>query len=110
MKLAIAFACLASAVALSGCASIGALTPAAQTQVTNAFNAVCPSVTSGALDPIVAQFNANAQKAYSAAQSICANGAPTNIVVAGLDILAVQPLLAPYIAKVHVSTSGVTVR
>lgn len=104
MKLVITAAIVSAAAigALTGCASTGALTPAAQTQVTKAFNAVCPAVTAGALDPLAAQFNANVQKAYAAAQSICANGAPTNIVVAGLDILAVQPLLAPYLAKVKV--------
>ena len=100
MKPIIPAALYLTALSLSGCASTGELTPAAQASVTAAFNNVCPAVASGALDPLSAKFNANVQAAYASAKTICANGAPTNIVVAGLDILAVEPLLAPYLAKI----------
>ena len=90
------------ALALGGCASTGELTPAAQASVTAAFNRVCPVVSSGALDPLAGKFNANVRAAYASAKSICANGAPTNIVVAGLDIIAVEPILEPYLAKIKV--------
>lgn len=83
---------------LAGCTSTGMLTPAAQANVTNAYNIVCPSV--AALGGL--QMNANQAKAYAAAEEICANGAPTNVVVAGLDIIAVQAALAPLIAKVKI--------
>ena len=83
----------------SCCASNGALTPSAQADVTAAYNAVCPPVLSGALDPIAGQFNARAQAAFASAKTICANGVPTNVVVAGLDILAVDAALAPYLEK-----------
>lgn len=109
MKTAIASACLA-ALALAGCASTGQLTPSAQTQVTNAFNAVCPGVASGALDALMATANQNVQTSYSAAKQVCAAGAPTNLVVAGMDILTLQVVLAPYLSKVHISTKGVTVK
>ena len=98
------------AAGLAGCASTGQLTPAAQTQVTDAFNTVCPGVTSGALDQVAGQFNAKVKSAYAAAQQICANGAPTNLVVAGMDIVTLQTALAPYLSKVHVSTSGVRIK
>ncbi len=93
-------AILASALALAGCASNGALTPTAQADVTKAFNTVCPAVSSGALEPFAGKFNGNVQKAYSSAQEICANGVPTNAVVAGLDLVTIEAALEPYLAKV----------
>ena len=104
----VAFSALA--LALAGCASTGALTPAAQTQVTAAFNAVCPGVSSGALDALMATENQNVQNSYAAAKQICAAGAPTNLVVAGMDILTLQSVLAPYLSRVHISTKGVSVK
>lgn len=88
----------AAALALSGCTSTGMLTPGAQDAVTNAYNIVCPSV--AALGGLA--MNTQQAKAYGAAVAICANGAPTNVVVAGLDIIAVQAALAPLIAKVKI--------
>ncbi len=94
-NLMIASACLGG-LALAGCTSTGALTPSAQTTVTNAYNQICPSVTAlGAL-----QMNARQAKAYASAVSICANGAPTNVIVAGLDIIAVQAVLGPMLPKI----------
>lgn len=93
---------LAALSSLAGCASTGQLTPAAQAQVTTAFNEICPAVTSGGLDPIMATLNQNVQNAYAAAKQICAAGAPTNIVVAGLDIVTIEPLLAPYASKIKI--------
>ena len=86
--------------ALAGCASTGALTPAAQVQVTNAYNKVCPGVSSGALDALATKFNANTQAAYASAKTICASGPPTDLATAALDLLVIEPLLAPYLAKV----------
>ena len=99
MKPTIILGAICTALALAGCASTGALTPAAQTKVTAAFAKICPGVSSGALDAVAAKFNAKTQAAYTAAQTICANGAPTDLVTAGLDILAIEPLLAPYLGK-----------
>ena len=101
-KMMLGFLVVAALAGLAGCANTGQLTPAAQASVTAAFNQVCPAVTSGALDPLSVKFNANVQSAYAAAKTICANGAPTNLVVAGLDIMAVEPLLAPNLAKIKV--------
>ena len=98
-----------AALALAGCQSTGALTPQAQADVTAAYNAVCPGVSSGALDPLMATLNQNVQNSYAAAKQICAAGAPTNLVVAGMDIVTLQIVLAPYLAKVHISTRGVSV-
>ena len=89
----------AFALGLGGCQSNGTLTPSAQASVTAAYAAVCPPVLSGTLDPFAGQFNARAQAAYGSAKAICANGVPSNVVVAGLDILTVEAALAPYLAK-----------
>ncbi len=91
-----------AAASLAGCASTGQLTPAAQTQVTNAYNDICPAVQSGGLDPVIATLNSNVQKAYAAAKQLCGAGAPTNALVLGLDIVTIEPLLAPYLAKVKI--------
>ena len=108
MKVAL-LAALGSA-ALAGCASTGQLSPPAQTAVTGAFNAVCPGVSSGALDALIATENQNVQNSYAAAEQICAAGAPTNLVVAGLDLVTLQSVLAPYLAKVRVSAKGVGIK
>jgi hypothetical protein len=93
---------LAALATFGGCSSTATLDPAAQAALTNAFNAICPAVSSGGLDAAASPFNANVQNAYAAAKQICAAGAPTNIVVAGLDIVTIEPLLAPYTSKVKV--------
>ena len=92
-------AMLLAALALAGCTSTGTLTPAATADVTAAYNAVCPAVSTGSLDPFAGQFNDRVRTAYSAAQSICAAGVPTNALIAGLDILAIDAALSPYLAK-----------
>jgi hypothetical protein len=43
--------------------------------------------------------NADARNAYAQAQTICAAGAPTNAVAAGLDVLAIESALLPYFKK-----------
>jgi len=95
---------------LTGCQTTGQLTPQVQAQITAAYNAICPGVSSGALDQLMASQNQNVQTSYAAAKQICAAGAPTNLVVAGMDILTLQVVLAPYISRVHISTKGVIVK
>jgi hypothetical protein len=103
MKLIVfAAAGLAALAALDGCSSTATLDPAAQAAVTNAYNAICPAVSPGGLDAIVATLNQNTQNAYAAAKQICSAGAPTNVVVAGLDIVTIEPLLAPYTSKIKI--------
>jgi hypothetical protein len=43
--------------------------------------------------------NADAKNAYAQAQTICAAGAPTNAIAAGVDILAIENALLPYFKK-----------
>ena len=93
---------LAALATLGGCSSTATLDPAAQAAVTNAFNAICPAVSSGGLDAVSGTFNQNVQNAYAAAKQICAAGAPTNIVVAGMDLMTIEPLLAPYTSKIKI--------
>jgi hypothetical protein len=88
---------LLGTVALAGCTSSGALTPTASAAVTTAYNNVCAAVP--ALGPASATMNANAKNAYAQAQLICAAGAPTNAIAAGIDILAVETALLPYFPK-----------
>ena len=52
-----------------------------------------------ALGPASATMNADAKNAYAQAQTICAAGTPTNAVAAGVDILAVESALLPYLEK-----------
>ena len=52
-----------------------------------------------ALGPASATMNAHAKNAYAQAQTICAAGAPTNAIAAGVDILAVENALLPYFKK-----------
>lgn len=99
MKVSVTIALCVSALALAGCASTAQLTPAAQTKVTATFAKLCPGISSGAFDAVAAKFNAKTLAAYQSAQTICASGAPTDAVTASLDILAIEPLLAPYLAK-----------
>ena len=49
--------------------------------------------------PISATMNADAKNAYVQAQTICAAGAPTNAIAAGVDILAIENALLPYFKK-----------
>jgi hypothetical protein len=83
--------------ALAGCTSAGQLTPTASAAITTAYTDVCTALP--ALGPASATMNANAKNAYAQAQTICAAGAPTNAVAAGVDILAIEDALLPYFAK-----------
>lgn len=92
-----AFALMSLCTALAGCASNGQLTPVATADVTTAYNDVCAALP--ALGPASATMNADAQNAYAQAQTICAAGAPTNALTAGVDILAIENALLPYFKK-----------
>ena len=83
--------------ALAGCTSSGQLTPATSAAIATAYNDVCNALP--ALGPVSATMNANAKNAYAQAQTICAAGAPTNAVAAGIDILAIENALLPYFKK-----------
>ena len=82
---------------LAACTSTGQLTPAASAAVTTAYNNVCAALP--ALGPVSATMNADAKNALAQAQTICAAGAPTNAIAAGVDILAVESALLPYFKK-----------
>lgn len=99
---AILVAAASLATVLAGCQSTAQLSPAAEANVKAAFDAVCPGITSGALDAELSTLNANVQNSYAAAKQICAAGAPTNLVVAGMDILTLQTVLAPYLKNVRI--------
>lgn len=88
---------VALSAALAGCDTPGSLDPAVALQVANAYNDVCAALP--ALGPVSANLSANAKSAYASAQQICSNGAPTNAVVAGVDILAIESALLPYFKK-----------
>ena len=83
--------------ALAGCTSTGQLTSTATADITTAYNNVCAALP--ALGPASATMNADAKNAYAQAQTICASGTPTNAVIAGVDILAVENALLPYFHK-----------
>jgi hypothetical protein len=82
---------------LGGCTSTGQLTSATTADVTAAYDNVCAALP--ALGPVSATMNADAKNAYAQAQTICAAGAPTNAIAAGVDILAVENALLPYFKK-----------
>ncbi|HEY1863030.1 MAG TPA: hypothetical protein VGG77_04915 [Roseiarcus sp.] len=82
---------------LAGCTSTGQLTPAASAAITGAYNNVCNALP--ALGPVSATMNDDAKYAYAEAQTICAAGAPTNAIAAGVDILAIENALLPYFKK-----------
>lgn len=83
--------------ALAGCTSAGQLTPAAQAGVNAAYYDVCAALP--ALAPASATLNALARNAYAQGQTMCAAGAPTNAIAAGVDILATENALLPYFRK-----------
>jgi hypothetical protein len=91
------FSLVAISSALAACTSTGQLTPAATADVTAAYNNVCAALP--ALGPISATMNADAKNAYAQAQTICAAGAPTSAIAAGVDVLAVENALLPYFTK-----------
>jgi hypothetical protein len=91
------FALIALCSALAGCTSAGQLTPSASAAVNTAYSDVCNAVP--ALGPVSSTMNADAKNAYAQAQTICAAGAPTNAIAAGVDILAIENALLPYFKK-----------
>ena len=91
------FSLVAVCGALAGCTSTGQLTPAATADITAAYDNVCAALP--VLGPAAATMNADAKNAYAQAQTICAAGAPTNAVAAGVDILAIENALLPYFTK-----------
>jgi hypothetical protein len=91
------FAMVAVCGALAGCTSAGQLTPTASVAINTAYNDVCNALP--AVGPASATMNADAKNAYAQAQTICAAGAPTNAIAAGVDILAVENALLPYFKK-----------
>ncbi len=91
------FSLVAVCGALAGCTSTGQLTPTASAAVTTAYTNVCAALP--ALGPVSATMNADARNAYAQAQTICAAGAPTNAIAAGVDILALENALLPYFTK-----------
>lgn len=91
------FSLVAVCGALAGCTSTGQLTPVATADITAAYNNVCAALP--ALEPVSATMNADAKNAYAQAQTICAAGAPTNAIAAGVDILALENALLPYFNK-----------
>lgn len=76
--------------ALAGCStSTNTLDPGVSSAITTAFNDLCgPTGVVASAAPFSAA-NPNIAKYLSEAQAICANGAPTNEVVAGFDIFDV---------------------
>jgi hypothetical protein len=83
--------------ALAGCTSAGQLAPTASAAINSAYNDVCNALP--ALGPVSATMNADAKNDYAQAQTICAAGAPTNAIAAGVDILAIENALLPYFKK-----------
>ena len=83
--------------ALAGCTSAGQLTPTASAAINTAYNDVCNALP--ALAPVSTTMNADAKNAYAQAQTICAAGAPTNAIAAGVDVLAIENALLPYFKK-----------
>ena len=91
------FALIAICSALAGCTSAGQVTTTASAAINTAYNDVCSALP--ALGPVSATMNADAKNAYTQAQTICAAGAPTNAIAAGVDILAIENALLLYFKK-----------
>ncbi len=87
--------------ALSGCSiSSGQITPtpAVQSDIQTAFTAICGS---GGLLAAAAPFatTGNVATYYGEAQALCANGVPTNEIVAGVDIFDLYLDLSTALSK-----------
>ena len=82
---------------LAGCQSNGQLPPSASADISTLYTELCAGLP--ALGPISGTLNAQLRNDYAQAVTICAAGSPTNPVVAGLDIIAIDAALAPYFAK-----------
>jgi hypothetical protein len=104
----LASACLAAS-ALAGCQSTGGASPGASAQTTvlnseqQAFSFACPTIRSGALDPVTATFNANVQAAYVDAKAICNVGAIQNPGQFAADFVLVEPIVTKYLGRVKIS-------
>jgi hypothetical protein len=104
----LASACLAAS-GLAGCQSTGGASPgaSAQTSVLNsekqAFSFACPTIQSGALDPVAATFNAGVQQAYADAKAICNVGAIRTPGQFAADFLIVEPILTADLGNVKIS-------
>lgn len=85
------------AAGLAGCTSSGQLTPTASAAITTAYTDLCNGLP--AVGPVSTTLNAQLQADYATAVQICAAGAPTNAITAGIDILAIDAALAPYLKK-----------
>ena len=89
-----------SALSFSGCSSTGLITPspAISNDIQTAYNAVCAP---GGLLSAAAPFATNPVVAtyYSEAQTLCANGVPSNEVVAGVDIFDLYLDLSTALSK-----------
>lgn len=106
MKLAIlASACLAAA-ALPGCQSTAngpVVDPTVLSTEQQAFDFVCPTLTSGALDPVAATFSGSVQQAYAAAKALCNVGAIATPGQFAADFIIIEPIIQSYLAKKHVA-------
>ena len=95
MKLPLLAGALALALGSAACTSTGALAPGAQSDITTSLAVACPVI--AALSGKVPS-DANSQAAYSLLASLCPpNPAPTNAVVAALDILNAYEVLKPLV-------------
>lgn len=91
---------LVASVGLAGCASVSGLTPtpAVQSDIDTAFTAICgPAGLLAAAAPF--STTANVATYYSEAQTLCANGEPTNAIVAGVDVFDLYLDLSQVLAK-----------
>ena len=101
MKPLFPFACLAIvAASVAGCATTSGTATVSPTVVSaeqQAFNFVCPTLQSGALDPVVNSFNSNVQAAYADAKAICNVGAIATPGQFTADFLILEPVVQKYI-------------
>jgi len=82
---------------LAGCQSNGQRSPTVSGGINTVYTDLCAGLP--ALGPISGTLNGQLQNDYAEAVKICEAGSPTNPVIAGLDILAIDAALAPYFAK-----------
>lgn len=93
LKLPLVGLALASVGGLAGCASTAQLSPAATSDITDAYQVLCgpaaPATVSGLVgvaQATEAALPATAQSIVATGLQICAAGVPTNEIVAGVDI------------------------
>jgi hypothetical protein len=97
-SLFIASACLVG-LSLAGCSTVGGgtVSPSVVSAEQQAFNFGCPTIQSGALDPVVATFNSNVQAAYADAKKICNVGVISTPGQFAADFLIIQPIIMKYL-------------